>query len=144
MAATTDLDRTRRYLRPVPRRQQPGQPDDTHLTLYGWEERVGEWVAWGTALCGRSVEEGDLLMDAPVTCAQCLARCPQHEAVLAMEAEPAPPVADRVAARRDARYPVVLREVRGFGWPSGDPMVPGTWAETLAARVMAAIRAEEA
>jgi hypothetical protein len=140
----TAYDPSRRYLKPVPRLQLPGHPDDTHLALYGWEERLGDWVAWSTALCGRSTEQGDLPMDAAVTCEGCLDRRSQHQAVLDLEAEPALSVVDRVAARRDPRYPAVLREIRAFGWPSGDPMVPGAWADTLTTRVMTALRALEA
>lgn len=140
---TTALDPSCRYLKPVPRLALPGQPEDTHLALYGWEERLPGWVAWSTALCGRPTEQGDLPMDAAVTCVGCLERRSQTQAVLDLEAEPSPPAADRVAARRDPRYPAVLREVRAFGWPSGDPMVPGTWADTLTTRVMTALRAEE-
>lgn len=136
------LDPSRRYLRPVPR-QLPERPAETHLALYGWEERLGCWVAWSTALCGRSVEQGDLSMGAAVSCEGCADRRPQFQAVLDAEAEPAPPVADRVAARRDPRYAAVLREIRSFGWPSGDPMVPGAWADILTTRVMTALRAQE-
>jgi hypothetical protein len=143
MTADIALDRARRYLKPVPRLQLPDEPDDVHLALYGWEDRLEGWVAWSTALCGRSTEQGDLPMDAGVTCAGCLTYQPQYEAVLAMEAEASPSVADRVAARRDPRYPVVLREVQGFGWPAGNPMVRGTYADVLATRVMTALRAQE-
>lgn len=143
MAADIALDRARRYLKPVPRLQLSGQPDGVHLALYGWEDRLEGWVAWSTALCGRSTEQGDLPMDATVTCEGCIDRRPQYQAVLDLEAEPAPPVADRVAAGRDPRYPAVLHEIRGFGWPSGDPMLPGAWANTLATRIMTAIRAQE-
>lgn len=136
------LDRSRRYLKPVPRLQLPDQPEDVHLALYGWEPRFEEWTAYGTAICGRSTEQGDLPMDAEVTCLSCLRRRPQYESVLAREND-VPPVADRVAARRDPRYPTVLDTIRCYGWPSGDPMVPGTDADTLATRVMTAIRAHE-
>lgn len=49
----------------------------------------------------------------------------------------------RSAARKDPRYPAALEQVRKMAWPSGKPMVPGGWAETLAKDVLAAIRREE-
>lgn len=139
---TADLDRSRRYLKPVPRLSLADEPDETHLALYGWEERLDAWVTSSPAICGRSAEQGNLPMDAGVTCPSCLRRRPQYEAVLAREND-VPPVSDRVAARRDPRYAAVLETIRCYGWPSGQPMVPGTDADILAARVMAAIRAHE-
>jgi hypothetical protein len=55
-----------------------------------------------------------------------------------------PELRARVAARRDPRYPGVLREIQAFDWPSGEPMVPDSWADILATRVMVALRREEA
>ncbi|MBL1115395.1 hypothetical protein JK364_23780 [Streptomyces sp. 110] len=81
-------------------------------------------------------------MDAEVTCPGCLQRRPQYELVLAREYD-VPPVADRVAARRDPRYPAVLDTIRCYGWSDGSPMVPGSNARLLATRVMAAIRTHE-
>ncbi|MGY0065185.1 hypothetical protein ACWY4P_53695 (plasmid) [Streptomyces sp. LZ34] len=138
-----DLDRSRRYLKPVPRLALPGEPDDVHLALYGWEDRLDAWVASSPALCGRSAEQGDLPMDAEVTCPKCLRRQPEYQAVLDGE-NCTPPVSDRVAARRDPRYATVLETIRCYGWPSGQPMVPGTDADLLATRVMCAIRTHEA
>lgn len=88
--------------------------------------------ALSAALVG--IEHQEAAVDAPK----------QYEQVLAKDAEAAPPVRDRVAARRDPRYAAVLAEIAGFGWPAGNPMVPGSWADAMATRVMAAIRAEEA
>jgi hypothetical protein len=139
---TAELDRSLRYLKPVPRLSLPGEPDETHLALYGWEDRLDAWVTSSPAICGRSAEQGDLPMDAEVTCPGCLRARPQYEAVLAREND-VPPVTERVAARRDPRYATVLDTIRVYGWPSGQPMVPGTDADTLATRVMTAIRAHE-
>ncbi|WP_448334021.1 hypothetical protein [Streptomyces sp. DSM 41534] len=141
--ADQGLDRSRRYLRPVPRLRLTGEPHETHLALYGWEDRLEAWVTSSPAICGRSAEQGDLPMDAEVTCPGCLQRRPQYEAVLARE-DNIPPVADRVAARRDPRYPAVLETIRVYGWSDGSPMVPGGDSDLLATRVMAAIRAHEA
>uniref|UniRef100_UPI003F4986A0 hypothetical protein n=1 Tax=Streptomyces sp. CA-141956 TaxID=3240051 RepID=UPI003F4986A0 len=49
----------------------------------------------------------------------------------------------RADAKRDSRYAVVLEQVQKMDWPSGKPMVPGGWAETLATDVVAAIRRHE-
>ncbi|MFF6844643.1 hypothetical protein ACFY8X_38635 [Streptomyces tanashiensis] len=46
-------------------------------------------------------------------------------------------------ARRDERYPAVLEQVRKMAWPAGNLMLPGSWADTLATDVMAAIRKAE-
>ncbi|MEU9703038.1 hypothetical protein [Streptomyces sp. NPDC047981] len=46
-------------------------------------------------------------------------------------------------ARRDDRYAVVLEQVRKMAWPAGNPMLPGSWADTLATDVMAAVRKRE-
>lgn len=137
------LDRSRRYLRPVPRVQLPDEPDVVHLALYGYEPRVDAWVSSSPALCGHSAEQGDLPMDATVTCPRCLACQPQYEAVLERE-NSTPPVQERRAARKDPRYAVVLDEVRSYGWPAGHPMVPDLYADNLATRIMCAIRAQEA
>ncbi|MFD8384317.1 hypothetical protein ACFV2X_38345 [Streptomyces sp. NPDC059679] len=140
---TAELDRARRYLKPVPRLALPGEPDETHLALYGWEERLDAWVTSSPAICGRSAEQGDLPVDAEVTCVGCLRRRPEYQAVLDRE-DDTPPIAHRVAARRDPRYAAVLETIRCYGWPSGQPMVPGTDADLLATRVMCAVRAAEA
>jgi hypothetical protein len=49
----------------------------------------------------------------------------------------------RSDARKDPRYPAALEQVQKMAWPSGTPMVPGGWAETLTKQVLAAIRREE-
>lgn len=144
MTAVDVLDPARRYLKPVPHLDRAGRPDSVHLALYGWDAGLNAWVAWTTALCGRSTVQGDLPVDAAVTCGACLGRRPQYQAILDMEVEPEPPVAVRVAARHDPRYPTVLCEVSAFGWPSGEPMIPGTWADILATRIMTALRTQEA
>ncbi|MGW2920369.1 hypothetical protein ACWDBF_21260 [Streptomyces angustmyceticus] len=133
------LDRARRYLLPTAR---DGAPKQIHLSVYGWEDRLSSWVAGSTSICGRSVHDEGLDLDDAVTCPKCRALRDGYETVFAKENE-TPPVADRVAARKDPRYPSVLAEIRAFGWPAGNPMVPDGWADTLATHVMAAVRAAE-
>jgi UPF0042 nucleotide-binding protein len=50
-----------------------------------------------------------------------------------------PDVAARVRGRRDPRYPAVRDIIAAFDWPGGQLMVPGSHADVLATRVMAAI-----
>lgn len=45
-------------------------------------------------------------------------------------------------ARQDARYPVVLQEIRSFTWATTSLNTDG-YAELLAARVVAAIRRQD-
>ena len=82
MATDAPLDRSRRYLKPVPRLQLPDEPDVVHLALYGWQERLGEWIAFSPALCGHSTEQGDLPMDAAVTCPGCLDYRAHYQTIL--------------------------------------------------------------
>lgn len=133
------LDRARRYLLPT---ALDGDPDQTHLSVYGWEDRLSTWVAYSTSICGRSVHDAGLDLDDVITCRNCEGLRVGYEAVFVKENQ-APPVAERRAARKDPRYPAVLAEIRGFGWPAGNPMVPDGWADTLATHVMAAVRAAE-
>ncbi|MFJ1992990.1 hypothetical protein [Streptomyces asiaticus] len=83
---TAELNRSRRYLKPVPRLQLPDEPDVIHLAVYAWEPKFSEWVAYGTALCGRSTEQGDLPMDAEVTCPGCIDYRPSYQAALDRQA----------------------------------------------------------
>lgn len=45
----------------------------------------------------------------------------------------------RLAGRRHPRYPAVQEIIADFDWPDGRKMVPGSYADTLATRVTAAI-----
>ncbi|MEW9521747.1 hypothetical protein [Streptomyces tubercidicus] len=132
-------DRSRRCLIPTALDGDPGQ---THLSVYGWEDRLSSWVAYSTSICGRSVHDAGLDLGDAATCPKCEDLRAGYEAVFAKEGE-ASPVADRVAARKDPRYAAALAEIRAFGWPAGNPMVPGSWADTLATRVMVAVRSAE-
>jgi hypothetical protein len=133
------LDRSCRYLLPT---ALDGDSTQTHLSVYGWEDRLNSWVAYSTSICGRTVHDEGLDLGDAVTCSKCADLRDGYEAVFAKEDE-TPTVADRVAARKDPRYAAVLAEIRGFGWPAGNPMVPGSWADTLATLVMTAVRAAE-
>ncbi|MGW0948493.1 helix-turn-helix transcriptional regulator [Streptomyces sp. NPDC002623] len=84
MSETTELDKARRYLRPVARIQLPNEPDLVHLSIYQW---LAKWEEWATtfALCGASAEQGALPEDTEVTCPSCLAYRPTYEAALERE-----------------------------------------------------------
>jgi hypothetical protein len=82
MSEQTQLDRTRRYLVPVARVNLPGQPDDVHLSVYTWNERIEEWLT-GPALCGYSTSQGALPNGTEATCAECLEDKLDYERYLA-------------------------------------------------------------
>jgi hypothetical protein len=50
-----------------------------------------------------------------------------------------PELRARVAGRRDPRYPAVREIIADFDWPDGRKMVPDSYADILATRVMAAV-----
>jgi hypothetical protein len=92
VSETAELDKTRRYLRPVARIQLPDEPDVVHLSLYEWVDRIGMWLT-GMALCGRSTAQGALPEGTEATCPDCAMHQPTYEAALAREASscgPAP------------------------------------------------------
>jgi hypothetical protein len=74
----TELDKARRYLRPV-RSYQPGE---VHLAKYEWLPMFDEW-ATGPGLCGESMRQGPLPEGTEVTCAACLEWKPKYERMLA-------------------------------------------------------------
>ena len=78
----TELDRTRRYLRPVHATIISDDPDGVHLAVYEWLEVFGEWVT-GPGLCGESMMQGPLPEGTEVTCSSCLAYQPKYERWLA-------------------------------------------------------------
>jgi hypothetical protein len=94
VTAAADLDRSRRYLKPVPRLALPDEPDVVHLAVYAWEPKFSEWIALSPALCGHSTEQGDLPMDATVTCPGCLDYRARYQTIL-----------DAQAARNGITYP---------------------------------------
>lgn len=82
MSKTTELDRTRRYLRPVPATVISDDPDGVHLAVYSWLEMFDAWVT-GPGICGESTMQGPLPEGTVVTCASCLAYQPKYERYLA-------------------------------------------------------------
>lgn len=78
----TELDKSRRYLRPVRATLISDDPDGVHLAVYEWVPTFGEWVT-GPGLCGESMMQGPLLAGSVVTCSSCLAWQPKYERMLA-------------------------------------------------------------
>ncbi|MFE6412601.1 hypothetical protein ACFVOR_37340 [Streptomyces sp. NPDC057837] len=77
----TELERSRRYLRPVEALHLSDDAHLVHLAAYQWEPRLKEWVT-GTALCGDSVEQGPLPEGTVVTCSGCAGWRPRYERML--------------------------------------------------------------
>ncbi|MFG2276725.1 hypothetical protein ACGFNY_44075 [Streptomyces chartreusis] len=65
-----ELDKTRRYLRPVRATILSDDPAGVHLAVYSWLEPFEAW-ATGPGLCGESMRQGPLPEDTVVTCPQC-------------------------------------------------------------------------
>lgn len=66
----TELDKARRYLRPVRATIISDDPDGVHLAVYSWLEPFEAW-ATGPGLCGESMMQGPLPEDTVVTCPRC-------------------------------------------------------------------------
>jgi hypothetical protein len=79
---TEQLDKTRRYLRPVAATIISDDPDGVHLAMYEWLPMFSEWVT-GPGLCGESMRQGPLPEGTTVTCAKCLEWQPTYERMLA-------------------------------------------------------------
>jgi hypothetical protein len=74
----TELDKSRRYLRPV----RSYEPDDTHWSVYQWLPAFDAW-ATGMSLCGGSMRQGPLPEGTVVACAECEGWRPKYERMLA-------------------------------------------------------------
>jgi hypothetical protein len=78
----TELDKTRRYLRPVAATTISDDPAGVHLAKYEWLPMFDEW-ATGPGLCGESMRQGPLPEGTEVTCPRCLEWQPKYERMLA-------------------------------------------------------------
>jgi hypothetical protein len=87
MSEATELDKTRRYLRPVRATVISDDPVGVHLAVYSWLEMFDEW-ATGPGICGESTKQGALPEGTVVTCAGCLAYKPKYERYLAPGYQP--------------------------------------------------------
>jgi hypothetical protein len=77
----TELDKSRRYLRPVRATIISDDPDGVHLAVYSWLPMFGEW-ATGPGICGESMRQGPLPQGTVVTCESCLAYQAKYERYL--------------------------------------------------------------
>ncbi|MCX4911861.1 hypothetical protein [Streptomyces sp. NBC_00878] len=82
MSETTELDKTRRYLRPVHATIISDDPDGVHLAVYSWLEMFDAW-ATGPGICGESMMQGPLPEGTAVTCQACEKWRPKYERMLA-------------------------------------------------------------
>lgn len=80
----TNLDKKRRYLRPVQATIISDDPDGVHLAVYEWLPMFDAW-ATGPALCGESMRQGPLPEGTEVTCGRCLDWQPEYEQMLAVQ-----------------------------------------------------------
>lgn len=87
MSETTELDKERRYLRPVRATIISDDPDGVHLAVYSWLEMFDAW-ATGPGICGESMQQGPLPEGTAVTCASCLEYQPKYERYLAPGYQP--------------------------------------------------------
>jgi hypothetical protein len=78
----TELDKTRRYLRPVRATIISDDPDGVHLAVYSWLEMFDAWVT-GPGICGESMQQGPLPEGTVVTCPRCEEWRPKYERMLA-------------------------------------------------------------
>lgn len=78
----TELDQSRRYLRPVQATIVSDDPEGVHLAVYEWLPMFEAW-ATGPALCGESMKQGPLPVGTAVTCSRCEGWRPRYERMLA-------------------------------------------------------------
>lgn len=82
MSEATQLDKTRRYLRPVRATIISDDPDGVHLAVYSWLQTFDVW-ATGPGICGESMRQGALPVGTAVTCPRCEEWRPKYERMLA-------------------------------------------------------------
>jgi hypothetical protein len=84
----TELDKSRRYLRPVRATIISDDPDGVHLAVYSWLPAFEAWVT-GPGICGESMRQGPLPDGTAVTCQSCESYRPNYERMLAPGYDPA-------------------------------------------------------
>jgi hypothetical protein len=120
----TELDKTRRYLRPVRATCISEDPDGVHLAVYEWLPMFDEW-ATGPGLCGESMRQGPLPEGTAVTCARCLEWQRRYERMLAPGYRPEdddPEILRRRIGRLEAEVGAArtfAAEMRDFCSPHG-------------------------
>lgn len=94
----TELDKLRRYLRPVRATIISDDPDGVHLAVYEWVPAFEEW-ATGPGICGESMRQGPLPDGTVVTCPRCLEWKPKYDRYLAPGYNPQDDDPDALRAR---------------------------------------------
>lgn len=110
MSETTELDKTRRYLRPVAATIISDDPDGVHLAVYQWLPMFEEW-ATGPGICGESMKQGPLPEGTAVTCARCEEWRPKYERMLAPGYRPEDDDPEALRARVEAAEKLLKRYV---------------------------------
>nr|WSZ21188.1 hypothetical protein OH837_48955 [Streptomyces canus] len=101
MSEATELDKARRYLRPVRATLISDDAAGVHLAVYSWLELFEAWVT-GPGLCGESMQQGPLPEGTVVTCASCLGYQAKYERMLAPGYDPADDDPDVLRHRAEA------------------------------------------
>jgi hypothetical protein len=102
VSETTALDKTRRYLCPVPATVISDDPNGVHLAVYSWLELgFDAWVT-GPGICGESTMQGPLPEGTVVTCASCLEYKPKYERYLHPDYRPGDDDPKALRRRADA------------------------------------------
>lgn len=140
MSETTELDKSRRYLRPVRATIISDDPDGVHLAVYSWLPMFEAW-ATGPGLCGESMQQGPLPDGTKVTCSRCLEWRPKYERMLAPGYRPEDDDPE-VLRRRAETAEAALAQVLMFADEIDDPTwrAPGTEV-ALRIRSMASLEA---
>ncbi|NEC92305.1 hypothetical protein [Streptomyces sp. SID12501] len=132
MSATTELDKERRYLRPVRATIISDDPDGVHLAVCSWLPMFDEW-ATGPVICAESMRQGPLPEGPEVTCTRCPEGRPKYERIPAPGYRPAdddPEVLRAGADKAEAAVKRVLElaladDVDDPSWRAPGAVVPG-------------------
>lgn len=110
MSETTELDKTRRYLRPVRATILSDNPDGVHLAVYSWLPIFEAW-ATGPGLCGESMQQDPLPEGTVVTCTRCEEWRPKYEQMLASGYRPEEDNPDVLRRRAESAEALLKRYV---------------------------------
>ncbi|MDX2800137.1 hypothetical protein [Streptomyces scabiei] len=126
MSGVPELDKSRRYLRPVAATIISDDPEGVHLSVYQWLPMFEAW-ATGPGLCGESMRQGPMPENTVVTCARCAGWRSKYERMLAPGYRPEDD--DPETLRRRAQVAeAALAQVLLFAEEIDDPnwRAPGT------------------
>jgi hypothetical protein len=135
----TELDKSRRYLRPVRATIISDDPNGVHLAVYSWLPMFEAWVT-GPGICGESMMQGPLSEGTVVTCPRCEEWRPKYERYLAPGYDPADDDPEALRARA-AKAEVALARVLELADDVDDPEWRASGTE-VAARFRSAVAGE--